>query len=776
MNLFGTKTLVLCFLVIFPAFTLLAQNIREVDPESLSESEIQKIENTIRESGMSIDEAARVAQQRGATPQQIEAMKSRIGKSSARRDTVMQMTPETEEETENASPNLSQRKSPFKEFTENAVFGSELFNRENLTFEPSTPIQPPQNYKIGIGDQIIITIWGNSQNNYQLEVNTNGQIFIPDVGPVFIAGLPLRDARNKIKKRLSAIYEDMNSPSPQTFAQVNMGQLHSIQVNITGEATAPGTYSLPPTATLFNALYLSAGPGEIGSYRNIRIIRDNKTYRTIDIYPFLLEGNTSNNIELRQEDIIFIPPVRKEVTVTGEFKRNKRFEIQPGETLKEVIEFAGGFTPESWQQYIQIHRKTPEGTKIIDVPFDELETTGLKNGDLITTGELTRRFSNRVTISGAVHRAGEYEWKPNMSLMNLIHKADSLKDDAYLKRVVISRLQHDSTRMNLSIDLRPALEGEEVVPLRPEDIVLIKSHYNLKETPSLTVSGEVREPGTFEYAEETTLADAIFLAGGFTEGADSTFIEVARRLSYAEAAISSEKLVHIFSFDLPRSLEKGSQEAEFVLEPFDHVSVRRAPGYRENANVMATGEVVYAGMFALRNKNQRISDLLDMSGGLTPHSYPAGATFTRVSEEMGTEKIAIEMTKILQNPGGPEDLILNDGDILHIPEFMQTVKITGSVQNPFSITYEQGRSLKYYIDKSGGFSDNALKRKVFVRYPNGATASTKSFIVKSYPKVLPGSQIVVPAKPEKNRMETGQWLAIASTFSSIAVAIAAILR
>lgn len=770
---FQFKKILLLFLSVFFVINSFAQDIRSVDSKTMSESDVKKIEEAIKNAGLSPTEATKMARQRGASEQQIREMQQRLQQGIASRDTVMQ-SQRTDSLQRQDADKLSERKVQLKDTLR--VFGSSLFNNENLTFEPSQNIQTPKNYEIGIGDQIIINIWGNSQNNYQLTVNNSGQILIPDVGPIFIAGMTFENAEEKIKQRLTEIYADMGSNNPQTFAQINMGQLRSIKINIVGEITAPGTYTLPVTATAFNALYLSGGPNEIGSFRKITIIRDEKIFKTIDIYKFLIDADVTENVRLKDEDIILIPPAEKQVAVSGEFKRKGLFEIKEGEKLNDIIRYAGGFTSNAYWTNLKIYRKNVDGKRIIDVPFQEIESSLLLNGDSIFSGQAVNIFKNRVTISGAVFRPGEYEWKENMTLKDLIYKADSLKGNAFMNRAIITRLDNDSTRRTLSFELNPVLSGETIILLNPEDSVQIKSHLDLKQTPYISVTGEVLEPGDFHFAENTTLADAIFIAGGFTEAADSSFIEVSRRLSYEEAAELSDEMVHIFTFDLPRDLKLNEGDASFILKPFDRISVRRAPAFRENASVMIRGEVKYAGMFAIQNKHQRISDLVEMAGGLTPQSFLNGATFSRVSEELGNELIAIDLNRILKNPGGKEDLLLRNGDILDIPEQMQTVKITGNVQNPFSITYEEGKSAKYYIDKCGGFSSDALKRKVYVKYPNGATSSTKSFIVKNYPEVLPGSQIVVPEKPEREGVSTQTWLSIASTFSSIAVAIAAVLR
>ena len=772
--------IILFFLFFSLSAGIYAQDVNSVDPKTLPDSEIQKVEDYMKNAGLSFQEAAAIARQRGATEQQIRDMRQRLTESQttpSASSSANESTTDTFMESPEAasdSSDLSTRKAPVQK--DNPVFGSYLFNNENLTFEPSLNIQTPGDYEIGIGDQIIVNIWGNSQNNYQLTVNTNGQIMIPDVGPVFVAGMTFDAAELKIKQRLTDIYADMAGQNPQTFAQINIGRLRSVKVDLVGEVTAPGTYTLPATASVFNALYLSGGPNIIGSFRNIKVIRNNTVTRTVDAYKFLIDADISENIKLNDQDIIFIPAAQKKVTATGEFKRTGIFEMKADESLKDLVRFTGGFTENAWWSVLKIYRKTLSGRSIIDVPFSQAETVVLQDGDSITTSEITDIYENRVMITGPVFQPGEYEWKQGMSLTDLIRKAGSLRGDAFLNRGNIIRLNHDFTTSSISFDLKDVLAGKETVLLQPEDIVLIKSKFELMEEQYISVSGEVLNPGQIAYSDNLTLGDAIFRAGSFTEAADSSFIEVARRLSYEEAAVLSDEMVHIYTFDLTRDLKLNKEDADFVLQPFDQVSVRKSPGYRESASATVNGEVKYAGRYAIENKNQHISDLVKMAGGLTDQAFVKGATFSRQTEELGSEFVAIDLDKIMSNPGGENDLYLRSGDELNIPEFIQTVKVTGSVQNPFSITYEEGKSLLYYIDKCGGFSPEAMKRKTYVRYPNGATASTSFFLLKNYPEVLPGSQIVVPAKPEKEGLNTTQWLSIASTFSSIAVAIAAVLR
>ncbi|HPE76074.1 MAG TPA: SLBB domain-containing protein [Draconibacterium sp.] len=771
---FKLKFIILLSIIFIANSIAVAQEVQGVDVKALPQSEIQKAQKAMQDAGLSTQDAANIARQKGATEQQIQDFENRLqdGNTPAANEISDPVQDASENVEEQQDIEKSKRQSGYE--ANGRIFGSYLFNNRNLTFNPSINIQTPKNYEIGIGDQIIVNIWGNSQNNYQLQVNKNGQILIPDVGPVYIAGNTFQEAENKIIQRLTSIYADMGGSNPQTFAQVNMGQLRSIQVNLVGEVAAPGTYTLPVTATVFNGLYLSGGPNNIGSFRNIKIIRNNKVFKTIDIYKFLVNADPSENILLNDDDIIFIPAAEKRVEVNGEFKRNGLFELKEDEMLSDLIRFAGGFTENSYLSKTQIYRKTQQGYQISDVAFSQLATTQLINGDEIRNKQILSSFENRVTISGSVYRPGDYEWSPGLTLKQLILKADSIMPDAFLKRGIITRYNPDLTTSAISFNLEDILTGNSNIALFPEDMVLIKSHFQLKEQSYITVNGEVLAPGKFNWSDELTLGDAIFLAGGFTEGADSTFIEVARRLSYEETAELTDKLVHTEILNLSRDLSLNSNDAGFLLKPYDQISVRQAPGFRQDKTVFISGEVAYAGAYAVSDKKQRISDLIQMAGGLTPQAFIEGATLQRFSNELGSEQVAIDLKLVMNNPGSETDFFLNNGDRIYIPEYLPTVKITGSVQNPFSIAFESGKTAKYYIDRSGGFNFDAHKKKTYVRYANGTTAVTKSFLIKNYPEVQPGSQIIVPQKPEKKATDSGKWIAWASVLSSLAVSAATI--
>ncbi len=759
---------------LFLIISVSAQDIGGIDVNSVSQSDIKKAQKAMQDAGLTIDQAAAIARQKGATDQQVNDFKKRLRLETQGPKQVNDTTKiGSVQSSELHKKKFSKKEVPIKP-AKNKIFGAYLFNSQDLTFEPNINVQTPKNYKIGIDDQVLIYIWGNSQNNYQLFVNNNGQIIIPDVGPIYILGLTFEAAESKIKQRLTEIYSDMIGDNPGTFAQINLGQLRSIQVDMVGEVEAPGTYTLPATATVFNALYLSGGPKEIGSYRNIKVIRNNKLEKVIDIYKFLVDADAGDNITLNDGDIIFIPTIEKKVKVTGEFKRDGIYELKEGEMLSDLIRFAGGFTENAYQAKTKIFRKVQKGKEIIDVDYAKLASTPLLNGDLVTNTPIINEFKNRVVIAGAVYRPGEYEWQKGLTLSQLVAKADSLTPDAFQARGIIYRENNDLTTTSINFNVLEVNNGKKDILLQPEDSIVIKSHFDLKEQAYITVGGEVLQPNQFKWSEKLTLGDVIFMAGGLTEGADSTFIEIARRLSYSEASTLSDTLTHIIIADISRGLNIGENDGELKLKPFDQVSVRRAPNFGKGGSVIIGGEVAYAGSYAISNKKLRISDLVKMAGGITPQAYVNGATLHRHTTELGAEQVAIDLKEIMNNPKSESDLYLNNGDKIYIPEFMQTVKIVGNVHNPFSITYETGKKAKFYINRTGGFDNTAFKRKTYVQYPNGTTAVTKSFIFKSYPKVTPGSIVVVPEKPEKKIGENGKWLALASALASLTVSIAAV--
>ncbi len=677
------------------------------------------------------------------------------------------------------------------------IFGFRVFNSENLTFEPSANIPTPKNYTLGVGDELNITVWGASQSRLQQTIDQNGSVTIPDVGPIYLSGVTFEKASTLIKNRLTAIYSGMAGSNPNTWCEVSLGGLRSIKVNVMGEINAPGTYTLPSTASAFNALYLSGGPNENGSFRDIRLIRDGEVVKTIDIYDFLINANPASNMQLRDQDILFVPTSKTVVQIAGQIKRPGYFEMKTGEKMSDLLRFAGGFAEMAYKNKLFVVRSNHREREVHDVSEAEFPMFALENGDSIKADSLLNRFSNRVLVKGAVAHPGNYELSSGMKLSDLIKRADGLKEDAFMSRGLISRLKDDFTAENISFDVKEVLDGKNDILLKKEDHVTIRSIVDMREEQKVKIMGEVQKPESFLYHENMTLGDLIFRAGGFMEDADVSFVELSRRLSYEEASKVSDKINEIHTFNLTRDLKLTPQDASFKLKPFDEVYVRRAPGFRDQGTVSVNGEVTYAGIYSIAGKNERISDMIKRAGGVIPGAYIKGATLMRtrqlstvemekkkqlfrldslVKDTLSKDKVSypvgIELDKILANPGNSFDLLVQPGDVVNVPRLLQTVKVSGSVLNPLALTYEEKLNLRSYIDRAGGFSANAKRSKIYVVYPNGTSASTKGWLFRRIPKVTPGSEVIVPEKPEKKGGDdTMKWISIGGLMSSMAVSI-----
>ncbi|WP_159518144.1 SLBB domain-containing protein [Sunxiuqinia indica] len=793
-------TITLTLLLIHLLSTAQVQPNIQVD--KLSDKQVEQIVEEINSRGLTMEQAIQLAKARGASSLQIDQLQSRIQKLQMGGSELTEpSTNQASDHTTYSSDSISTKTNIQATDKNKKIYGFNLFNANNLTFEPSINIPAPDNYVVGNSDQLTINIWGASQQTYQLRVDGNGNIQIPDLGPVHVGGMNFNQAERKIIQRLQAIYSGMSGENPNTFASVSINNLRSIKVNVVGEVNAPGTYTLPATASAFNALYLSGGPNENGSFRQIKVLRQNKEVATIDVYNFLIHGKISNNVSLRDQDLILIPTYEKRVELSGAFKREGYFELTEQETLADLISYAGGFTDQAYQERLTITRTTGRELKVVDVTRDNFDHFILQNGDLIEAGEIIDRYENRVSIEGAVFRPGTYALTDGMQLSDLIRKADGVKENVFSNRGVLLRLGADLTPQTTAFNVSEIVSGDTDIALKREDQVIIKDIFSMRESRFVRIFGQVQNPGEYEYLEQMSLKDLIFLSGGFTEAASSSFIELARRHDHETAATVTNQLSSLFQFDISRDLELDQDDATFELKPFDYIYVRKAPSYNQQRTVTIQGEVVYPGPYSLRSKTERISDLIKRSGGLTPQAFSKGAILQRqqMEEEIvkqsihaalddsltekaqeqltGYRKLELRLADIMANPGSLYDYILREGDQIIVPEEVQEVSISGEVLNPIGLAYQPNKSLKYYINRSGGFSSDAKKGKVFVIYSDGTTKVTKGLFNRSYPKPEPGSQIVVPSKPERPQGDnTSKWLAIASTFSSLAVAVAALLR
>ena len=788
----------ICF---YASVTLQAQNPASINVNNLSDQQIQQIVTQVNARGLTIDQAAQMAQMQGATPVQIEQLKRRIQELNfSKADSTINQTSKKPQKNK-LNKEVYSEKAIVETTPENKrIFGFQFFNSDKLTFEPPVNMPTPQNYVLGIDDELTVSIWGASQQTYQLPINTNGAINIPDIGQIYVSGMEFVKAKELIKKHLISIYQGMNGPNPNTYADVSISNLRSIKVNVIGEVMAPGTYTLPSTASAFNALYLSGGPNENGSFRNIQLIRDNKIAKIIDVYDYMINANMEGNIQLREQDIIYIPTYQKRVEATGAFKRTGIFELSEKEKLSDLIRYLGGFTDQAFKAQLSLTRITDTEKKVIDINQSIYESFVPNNGDSIVASEVIKRFENRINISGAVFRPGTYELTEGLTLSGLIKKAQGVTENYFSNRGLIVRLQNNLAPMTLSFNVDDILKGTNDIKLQREDQVIIQDIFSMRQKRTIQILGEVQNPGEFAFSDNMTLKDLIFKAGGFTEAASESFIELARRHNYAESNLMSDELVKLYQFNIDRKLNLDSKGDTLHLQPFDYIYVRKAPSYHQQRTVYISGEVRYPGAYSIGSKKERVSDLIKRSGGLTSDAFIKGARMkrsnpdsiqkaeilrnnlpdtliTKAEKQISSDKLELRLDDILRNPGSAFDYMLKDGDQIIIPEVSQEVRISGEVQNPIGLAYQSGKNLKYFINRSGGFSDNAKKSKTFVIYSDGTTQVTRVFLGHNYPTVEPGCQIIVPQKPEKQRTDqSGKWLGIASTMATVAIAIATLVK
>ncbi len=768
-----------------------------IDVSSLNDKQIQSLMQQASAQGMSVDQAIQVAKGRGASQAQIDDLMKRINGS--KQTAVPGKKTEFTENLMDYAKDYSQKEEVVLSDKLKRIFGHQLFNSKNLSFEPSLNIPLSNDYVLGVNDELTINVSGASQQTYQLTIDRNGSIFIPNVGPVSLLGMQFDEARKLIKKRLNNIFHGMSGSNPDTWADVSVSTLHSIKVNVVGEVMLPGTYSLPATASAFNALFLSGGPNENGSFRDIRVIRDNKVIKVIDVYEYLLKSDGSSNIALRDQDVILIPTYQNRVDMAGNFKRPGLYELKQGETMETLMDYSGGFTSDAYKGSVYITRVNGAQKSMVDVKATDFSSFLPEAGDSITAGKVIDRYENRVSISGAIFRPGRYAMTKGMKLSNLIAKAQGLREDVYSNRGIIFRLNSDLTPSTLSFVISDIQNNINDVELQREDSVVIQDKFAMREKRFIRIYGEVQKNGEFEFNENMTIRDLIFLAGGLKESASESFIEISRRHDSETASKQTEKLVDLFTLKVNRDLKVVDDDRRFLLQPFDYIYVRKAPSYFEQKTVIIEGEVLYPGPYSIQSKDERISDIINRCGGLSSHAYVNGATLYRLPDknaeldttilsDLGVDsmslkatkqlfngRVEIQLGKILKNPNCVFNYHLKEGDRIVIPEISEEVRVAGAILNPVGLAYEPGRTAKYYIDRSGGFSENAKTSKVYVINSDGTTRVTKSFIFSSYPQVGPGSKIIVPEKELKARVEPSMWLAIASTFASIAVAIAAIL-
>lgn len=686
----------------------------------------------------------------------------------------------------------------------NSVFGREIFSARNLTFAPTYNLPTPANYVLAAGDRLFIDLWGDAEANYDLKVSPDGFITVPDAGVINVSGVTVEAAEKRIRNKLASTVSGLNNGTVNL--KLSLGDIRSIKVNIIGEASMPGTYTLPSLATLFNALYEAGGVSDIGSLRSIKLIRGGKQVAELDVYDYLIGGKQEVNVGLQDNDMIIVQPYENLVKVTGKVKRPRIYELKKGETADDLLLYTGGFMGEAYKDNITVNRKSGRMMSVHSVPTEEFAEFAMADGDSVAVGEVIRQYANRVTVEGAVWRPGEYELNDSLTtLKELIKKAEGIRGDALMSRTQIVRLNDDYTFSVESVDLQGLLNGIVAdVKLKPEDLVRIPSVNSLKEGYTIDVKGEVNTPQTLLYRDNMTIEDAILMANGLKESASLARIEVARRVKNPNSTEPSDRIAELFQFNIPADLGLSPETAAFTLQPFDEVYIRRSPGYSEQNSVFAEGEFLFDGEYVLSTNNDRLSDLVAKAGGLTPEAYIKGAYLKRqLSEERLTRQetlfdlsergkaatgdtimmkrmkvgdyypIAIDLTAALKDPSGLENLVLEDGDKLVVPKFNNTVTISGAVLYPCTVTFVKGQKIRDYIARGGGYAARAKKRP-FVIYANGLPDAKRG---GRWPKIEPGCEIVVPSKPPKGTgMSAAEIMSLATSTVSMGAMITSIFK
>ena len=706
-----------------------------------------------------------------------------------------------EETKENTSDMLEDHPTTEDLAREDQVFGRNIFNTRNLTFEPSVNLATPANYRLGPGDEVIIDIWGASQNTIRQQISPEGTINIQKIGPVNLSGMTVSAANDYLKGALNKIYNGLNNTTdPTSDIRLTLGNIRTIQINVMGEVVQPGTYALSSFSTVFHALYRAGGVSDIGSLRNVQLVRNGKNIATIDVYEFIMKGNTQDDIRLQEGDVVIVPAYDVLVKISGKVKRPMRFEMKKDENLATLIKYAGGFEADAYTRSLRVVRQNGEEYEVNTVKDMDYSIYTMRNGDVVTAEAILNRFTNKLEIRGAVYRPGIYQLSGKLNtIRELVHEAQGLTGDAFLNRAVLYRQREDLTSEVVQIDIKSIMDGTSPnLALMKNDILYIPSIHDLEDRGNVTVHGEVAQPDSYPYADNMTLEDLIIQAGGLKEAASTVRIDISRRIKNPRSTADNDTIGQMYTFSLKDGFVIDGQPG-FILEPYDQVYVRRSPGYQAQQNVAIEGEILFGGNYAMTSREERLSDLVNKAGGPTNYAYLRGAKLTRVanasekkrmgdvirlmSRQLGeamidslgirvedTFTVGIDLEKALSNPKSNADLVLREGDVISIPKNTNTVTINGAVMVPNTVSYMKGKNVDYYLNQAGGCSDNARKSKKFIVYMNGQVTKVKGSGKK---QIEPGCEIIVPSKAKK-KGNIANILGYATSFSSLGMMIASI--
>lgn len=789
------------FLAFFHSFTLKAQdlltakNLNAIKVENLSESDITRIKSQLESNNLTIEQVGPMLAAKGLSAEEFAKLKSRLGVNAAGNATLNYQQTAQKGISKEIPENRNEKDTAFSK-----IFGADLFDKPNLNFEPNLKLATPLNYILGPGDEINVNLYGVQEFSTSAAISSDGRIDILHVGQLAVAGMTIEAATQKIKSAFAKIYSSLRSGQSQL--SVSLSRIRTIKVTLIG-ARQPGNFSLSSLSTAFNALYIAGGPARDGSFRNIELIRDNKVIQQIDIYKFLINGDQSDNIGLKDNDVIRIPVYKTRITIEGEVKHPGIFEMKNNETFSDALSFASGFSDVAYTAAVNVIQKTNKEYRVKDLTQEEFSSYKPLPGDVFKVSRILNRYSNRVKIQGAVFRPDIYSFNEGMRIKDLIAKADGLKEDAYAKRAVILRHNPNLTTEVVDVNIDQAMAGnaEQNVLLQKEDEVTIFSLSDFKEEYTLTINGEIKNPGVYPFHQKLTLNDLLIQAGGLLNSA-SNKVEIARMVRSAN--IDSNK---IRLFDININPEMNEQAKNFVLEPFDIINVRKLPVYNRPQEVTVTGAVVYSGNFAI-SKNEKVLDVINRAGGLSPEADIKGVKIKRpiqqkqiealedvninlgkadsnqtnslvkkLKEDIRYAVIPIDWEKIVNNPGDYSNITLLPGDLIDVAMRNENIRVTGNVLLTSEIPYVAGKGFNYYVGAVGGIDSKGWKKKAYIIYPNGRAAVTGHFLfLRFYPKVIPGSQIVIPEKPVTNKVTVNEIVSMASVLVGMAGVVIAIIR
>jgi protein involved in polysaccharide export with SLBB domain len=803
-------TVVILLITLCQSSSLFAQDLLKstdlstLKVDYLSDSDVAKIQSQLQTNNVTIDQAEPMALSKGMPANEFAKLKTRIEGLATLSTEGLKSDKEIDKEVDKKKVDQYSRKqekiinTKIKDSLNSLVFGSELYDNPTLNFEPNLKLATPMNYILGPGDELQVNVYGVQEYNASIPVSVEGKVSIQYVGQLSVSGLTIEAATQKIKAAMSKVYSTIGSGQSQL--SISLSRIRTIRVTIIG-SKQPGNYSISSLATVYNALFLGGGPSKNGSYRNIELLRGNKVFRTIDIYKFLVGGDQSDNVGLKDNDVIRIPAYTQRVTVEGQVKRPGIFEMKKGESFKDLLTFGSGFNEFAYTASVNVLQKTDKEFKVRDVKASEFSTYLPSSGDVFRVTKILNRFENRIIIKGAVFRPDTYSFYEGMRISDLISKADGLKEDAYRKRARIIRLQSDLTTEIVNVDLEQVLNGnlKADVALNKEDVVTVYSILDFVEEFKITIDGEIKKPGIYDYYEGLTLNDLFVQAGGLT-GSASKRVEVARMIMSEEIDDANPNKAELFNIEI--TPDSNEQAKNFALSPFDVINIRRMAVYEKPEMVTISGAVNYAGKYVLASKKAKVYDIVRRAGGLTSIADMDGVKIKRpirakqveaiesvdlklgkkdsiqnklkkkLHEDLKFAIIPVDWKSVVENQQNNTNVTLFPGDEIEVAAFNEGVKVTGSVLLTSEIPYDKGKGFKYYLDAVGGIDAKGWKKKAYIIYPNGKAAVASSFFfIRSYPKVKPGSQIVVPEKPETKKMSTGEWVSIGSVITSLSLLI-----